>query len=752
MGQVRPSGPAHAPPLARASRWLRADARFDLSASLVVFLVAIPLSVGIAAASDAPVMAGLIAAVVGGVVAGSLGGSPLQVSGPAAGLTVVVAELVGQFGWAVTCAITVLAGVLQVALGACRVGRVALAISPTVVHAMLAGIGVTIVLGQLHVLLGGAAEATAWENVRDLPATAGSMNLAAAATGLVVIGLLVLWPRMPAKVRAVPGPLVAIVLVTVTSGLLVLDVAHVALPDDPLSAIQLPQLPEGGQWFAFAVGVATMTIIASVESLLSAVSVDKMRAGHRSDLNRELVGQGGANIASGLLGGLPVTGVIVRSSTNVRAGARTRASAVLHGVWVLLFTVLLVGLVEQVPLAALAGLLIVMGVKLVRPADIAVARKHGDLHVYLVTLGGVVLLDLLQGVLLGLAVSLLGMLRRVVWARVRVRTGDDTDEDGRPRCAVIVEGTLSFLSVPRLSRVLTQVPDGSAVQLELVVDYLDHAAYEHLSGWQRSHEETGGTVAVDEIGSIPRRREGLPRWFSPWSHWQDTDVDERPLIPTQRATGSDHILRPLVAGAREYDRTGAPALRPHLRKLAGSQQPHAVFLTCADSRIVPNVITASGPGDLFTIRNVGNLVPDPGPTGDHSVHAGVLYAVRALAVPTLVVCGHSGCGGMAALLGDRTTLGQDDPMGQWLRWGEPSLSALRDGHPLGERAATDGWSEVDRLAMVNVAVQVDKLQAIPEVANTGVRVVGLFFDIPTGSLLLLDGDRIAPLADTALTG
>ncbi|GAA2985049.1 SulP family inorganic anion transporter [Actinokineospora diospyrosa] len=752
MGQLRPSGPAHAPPLRRASRWLRADARFDLSASLVVFLVAIPLSVGIAAASDAPVMAGLIAAVVGGVVAGSLGGSPLQVSGPAAGLTVVVAELVAQFGWAVTCAITVLAGVLQVVLGACRIGRVALAISPTVVHAMLAGIGVTIVLGQLHVLLGGAAEATAWENVRDLPATAGSTNLAAAAAGLVVIGLLVLWPRMPARVRAVPGPLVAIVLVTVASGLLVLDVAHVALPDDPLSAIQLPQLPDA-QWFAFAVGVATMTIIASVESLLSAVSVDKLRPGHRSDLNRELVGQGGANIASGLLGGLPITGVIVRSSTNVRAGARTRASAVLHGIWVLLFTVLLVGLVEQVPLAALAGLLIVMGVRLVRPADIAVARKHGDLHVYLITIAGVVLLDLLQGVLLGLAVSLLGMLRRVVWARVRVRTGDDTDEDGRPRCAVIVEGTLSFLSVPRLSRVLTQVPDGSAVQLELVVDYLDHAAYEHLSAWQRSHEDTGGTVAVDEIGSIPRRREGLPRWFSPWSHWQDTEPEDRLLIPTQRAIGpEDHILRPLVAGAREYHRTGAPALRPHLRKLAGSQSPHAVFLTCADSRIVPNVITASGPGDLFTIRNVGNLVPDPGPSGDQSVHAGVLYAVRALAVPTLVVCGHSGCGGMAALLGDRTTLAEDDPMGQWLRWGEPSLAALRAGHPLGERAAEEGWSEVDRLAMVNVAVQQEKLRAIPEVADTGVRVVGLFFDIPTGSLLLLDGDRIAPLADTALTG
>ncbi|WP_035304868.1 SulP family inorganic anion transporter [Actinokineospora inagensis] len=742
MGELRPSGPAHAPPSPRFRRWLRQDARFDLSSSLVVFLVAIPLSVGIAAASDAPVMAGLIAAVVGGIVAGSLGGSPLQVSGPAAGLTVVVAGLVGQFGWAVTCAITALAGLLQVALGACRVGRAALAISPTVVHAMLAGIGVTIVLGQLHVLLGGAPGSTAWENLSTLPATVAALNPVAAAVGLVVIAMLVLWPRLPAPVRGTPAPLVAIVLVTLVSALAAFDVALVALPDNPLSAIQLPRLPDG-QWLAFGVGVATMTIIASVESLLSAVSVDKLRPGHRSDLDRELLGQGGANMISGLLGGLPVTGVIVRSSTNVRAGARTRASAVLHGMWVLLFTVLLVGLVEQVPLAALAGLLIVMGVRLVRPADLRAARGHGELHVYVVTIVGVVALNLLEGVLIGLAVSLLGVLRQVVRARVRLEHDPDA-----PMWTVVVEGTLSFLSVPRLSRVLTRIPAGAAVRVELVVDYLDHTAYEHLATWRRQHEDTGGEVTVEEIGRGAHRHGGLPRWFSPWSHWQDTATNGAALvIPRQRENGHvDHVLRPLVTGAREYHRSGAPAMRPHLRKLAGAQSPHAVFLTCADSRIVPNVITASGPGDLFTMRNVGNLVPDAG--ADESVHAGVLYGVQVLSAPTLVVCGHSRCGGMGALLAGRPG---DDPVSRWLRWGEPSLGAWRDGHPLAATAAADGWSEVDQLAMVNVAVQLDRLAGLPEVVDSDVRLVGLFFDIPSGALLMLDGDRFSPLADQALT-
>jgi carbonic anhydrase len=478
-----------------------------------------------------------------------------------------------------------------------------------------------------------------------------------------------------------------------------------------------------------------------VESLLSAVAVDKMKPGTRTDLNRELRGQGLANIASGMVGGLPVTGVIVRSSTNVRAGARTRVSAVLHGVWLLVFSVALVGVVERIPLAALAGLLVVVGLKLVDWGNIVSALKHGELAVYAVTITCVVFLDLLQGVLIGLACALLATLRRIVWARVRVEPGDP-EPDGTPACAVVVEGTLSFLSVPRLSRVLAQVPEGAVVHLELVVDYLDHAAYDHIATWRGAHESTGGTVVVDEIGGAgptARRKPGLPvpRWFSPWSHWQRA----HPAIPRQ-GRGHD-ALRPLVTGAREYHRRGAPVLRPHLRRLAAAQQPHAMFLTCADSRVVPNVITASGPGDLFTVRNIGNLVPDPRASGDLSVHAGVQYAVDTLGVPVVMVCGHSGCGAMTALL----TGPGEDPVGRWLSWAEPSLRAYRDGHPLGGHAAADGWSEVDQLAMVNVAVQLAALRGLPVVARSGVRLVGLFFDIPTGTLLMLDeqAHRFEPL-------
>lgn len=377
-------------------RW-RGVLKYDVPASLVVFLVALPLSLGIAVASGAPVMAGLIAAVVGGVVAGAIGGSPLQVSGPAAGLTVVVAELVANFGWKVTCAITVGAGILQILFGVSRIATAALGIAPVVVHAMLAGIGITIALQQIHVLLGGKSQSSALANISELPERIGDISWADATIGVIVIVVMVGWKYLPARARKIPGPLAAIALATVLAAVLNLDVERVRLDGNFFDAISLPELPHGN-WGGFVLGVLTVALIASVESLLSAVAVDKMHDGPRSRFNRELIGQGSANMTSGLLGGLPVTGVIVRSTANVAAGARTRWSAVLHGVWVFVFAVFLTALVEQIPLAALAGLLVVIGMQLVKLAHMKTALRTGDLWVYGVTVVSVVFLNLLEGV------------------------------------------------------------------------------------------------------------------------------------------------------------------------------------------------------------------------------------------------------------------------------------------------------------------------------------------------------------------
>ncbi|MDQ4033066.1 MAG: bifunctional SulP family inorganic anion transporter/carbonic anhydrase [Actinomycetota bacterium] len=751
------------PPLARVSLHTVHDRawtvlRYDVPASLVVFLVAVPLSLGIAVATGAPVMAGLIAAVVGGIVAGVLGGSSLQVSGPAAGLTVVVADLIAKFGWGVTCAITVAAGLLQVVFGISRVARAALAISPAVVHAMLAGIGITIALGQLHVLLGGSAGSDVIANIVELPAQLINIHDQAAVIGLAVIAMLLIWPRLPRPLPSVPAPLVAVVGVTALATMLAFDVERVLLPGSLLDSLSLPDVP-GGMWGGVLIGVFTVALIASVESLLSAVAVDKMSKGGPSNFDRELVGQGAANTVSGMLGGLPITGVIVRSSTNVAAGARTRASAVLHGGWVLLFTVLLIGLIELIPLAALAGLLVVIGLRLTKLAHLRSAHRQGELVIYLITMAGVVFLNLLEGVLIGLGLSLLLVLRRVVWSVVHAQQVRPASEDDPACWRVVVEGTLSFLSVPRLTRVLAQVPAGSHVVVEMVVDFLDHAAYDHLVTWQRQHEANGGTVVVDEVG--PARRNGdegdgparrvrmpaLPRAFSPWSVWQ-----------VQHEAHDHGELHALFAGVREYHRRSAPEVLPHLEQLVDGQRPRALFLTCADSRVLPNVLTSSGPGDLFTVRNLGNLVPSPGHKSDSSVAASLEYAVHHLQVPSILVCGHSGCAAMHGLLSNRAVTGS---LGRWLRWGLPSLAALRSGHPVGVAAAAEGRDEVDQLSMVNVACQVDMLNmhpAVRDAVSSGrVQVAGLFLDIRTARLLLLDsaGDpaaRFVPVPDDQLPG
>ena len=486
------------------------DIRRDLPASLVVFLIAVPLSLGIALASDAPIIAGLIGAIVGGIVTGLLAGSPLQVSGPAAGLTVVVAGFVHDFGWETMCLITACAGALQFVLGYFKVARGAMMIAPAVVHGMLAGIGVTIALAQLHVVLGGSPASAPIANIAALPAQLMSMNVSAALLGLLTMALLVVWNRMPiAALKRIPGPLLAVAVATVVSMLTVADVARVDLPDTfALTALKPPT-----DWGAFAIAVVTVAVIASVESLLCAVATDKLHTGARSNLDKELSAQGAGNFVSGLLGGLPVTGVIVRSSVNINALAATRWSAIFHGIWVLLFTLFLGSVIESIPLAVLAGLLVHTGVNLVNLHHIQELRKHNQVLIYFATVLGVVGLNLLAGVGIGLGLSVFFVLRKLSQI-------DISSEQRDGRWHVVVAGTLTFATVPKLMSELGKLPATSPVYIDLAVDFIDHSAFEALHGWRLGHERAGGTVDIDETHDewygpahrgTPRRHRQLKR-------------------------------------------------------------------------------------------------------------------------------------------------------------------------------------------------------------------------------------------------
>ncbi|MGW0519747.1 SulP family inorganic anion transporter [Crossiella sp. NPDC003009] len=750
--------PVHSPPGVRSGNRLLSLLRHDLPASLVVLLTAVPLSLGIAAASGAPLMAGLIAAVVGGVVAGSLSGAPLQISGAATGLTVIVAGLVHQYGFAATAGITVAAGLLQLLLGLSRIGRAALSLSPAVVHGLLAGIGVVIAISQLHVVLGGQPQTSVLANLRDLPAQLAAHHDSAFLIGLIAIAVLLLWPRLP-RVRLVPAALVAVALATAVAWIFRLDLPRVDLPEQPLAAFTLPVLPEGTP-SGIALSVLLVAAVASVESLLSAVAVDRLHTGPRADLDRELVAQGVANMASGALGGLPIAGGIVRSSTNVAAGARSRASTILHGLWVAAFVLVLAGLLERIPLAALAAVLVVSGVQLVRLSHMRELWRHREFPVYAVTFAGVVFLDLVQGVTLGILLALALALYRLTHATIRV----NPPAEGEDTWSVSVRGSLVFLGVARLTSELHRVPERAKVLLTLHVDYLDHAAYEAIHGWCRTHERLGGAVTVSEDHgdtwfhraqhSRAEQRRSLPgpllRWFAPWSVWQRRDGDSATaLIPRPRAA-SGALDDSMLLGVHEFERSCAPLARPFFAELANGQSPRQLFVTCADSRVVPNLITTSGPGDLFTLRNIGNLVPrhDEGPA-DASVGATVEYAVDVLKVAAIVVCGHSDCGAMKAGLSGAVRTGSR--LAEWLRHIQPSLIRF---HAVEEEA---GLAAHDRLSVANVAQQLDNLMTFPVVREAvlagRLNLIGMFFDIAGPRMYLVDQQtgRLTPVTSGATT-
>ncbi|MGW5279422.1 SulP family inorganic anion transporter [Streptomyces collinus] len=738
--------PPHGPPAAGRRRFRVEGA--DLSASVAVFLIALPLSLGIALATGAPLQAGLVAAAVGGLVAGRLGGCPLQVSGPAAGLTVVTADLIHRYGWRTTCGITVLAGLAQLGLGCLRVARGALAVSPAVVHGMLAGIGVTIAVAQLHIVLGGSPDSSVLANLEALPAQLARLDPAAVSMSALTLTLLLAWPRIPGRagrlLRRIPAALVAVAGATATAALSGLALPRVGLPS--WSSHALAGLPEGPV-LGVAAAVLTTTLVCSVQSLLGAVAVDKLVAARpgsahvgRSNLDRELLGQGVANIASGTLGGLPVAGVAVRSTANVNSGAVSRNSTMLHGVFVVVAALLMVPLLERIPLASLAALVMAVGIQMVSLHHIRTVTRHREVLVYAATTLGVVFLGVLAGVALGVAVAVALALHRLTRTRI---THDQKEGVHR----VHVRGQLTFLAVPRLSRALHLVPQGAHAVVELDGSFMDHAAYESLQDWQNSHTARGGSAELTGRRAAVRTAGPAPAAVCrcrPWTPWRNhrtcfTGASPGPAAPAVPAA------QELARGISSFQRNTAPLVREELARLAREgQRPSQLFLTCADSRLVTSMITASGPGDLFVVRNVGNLVPPPGEEhGDDSVAAAIEYAVEVLKVRSITVCGHSGCGAMQALLaagpGDAAT-----PLKRWLRHGLPSLTRMAEDHRAGTRLAGRAAADaVERLCLTNVVQQLDHLRAHGPVARAlaagALELHGMYFHVGEAQAYLLDG-------------
>ena len=489
----------------------------DLLGSVVVFLVALPLCMGIAIASGMPPAAGLITGIIGGVVVGFIAGSPLQVSGPAAGLAVLVFELVRQHGIAALGPVVLLAGLIQIAAGLCRAGVWFRMCSPAVVAGMLSGIGVLIVASQLHVLMDAVPKARGLENFAALPgavidAVQGTNgSLAAMGVGAVTIAIMLGWEKLrPAKLRFVPGALLAVVAVTGVVQLMGLSVKKVDVPSHLMAAITMPS------WSSMAgllepsllIAALTFAFIASAETLLSAAAVDRMHDGVRTKYDRELTAQGVGNMLCGLLGALPMTGVIVRSAANVQAGSATRMAAVLHGVWILVFALLLPWLLRMTPVACLAGILVYTGIKMVNFKQVKALAIYGrgTAWIYVATTVAIVATDLLAGVLVGFALSLF----RLALHSARLKVGlDHHDEPGT--ASLRLEGSATFLRVPSVARTLERVPPNT--RLKLVVDQLHHvdqACLELLREWGRNASSRGCELVVD-WQQLNQRVEGVRR-------------------------------------------------------------------------------------------------------------------------------------------------------------------------------------------------------------------------------------------------
>lgn len=480
-----------------------ANLRHDVPASVVVFLVALPLCLGIAVASDAPPLAGLITGIVGGLVVAWASSSALAVSGPAAGLATIVAAAIavpaqGGLGYEGLLLAVVLAGVFQIGLGFAKAGLVAYYFPSSVIKAMLAGIGIILILKQIpHATgfdgdwegdltlfhAGILEEAAAWQAaLSHVGSFFDAIHLGASIIALLGLAVLVIWPRIPGvkDIRWLPAPLVVVVL-----GVVVNQVFLAAAPDLAMRGAHLVQLPTGGvtelvsemslpafgrigDWDIWT-SAFTIAIIASIETLLCIEAIDKLDPYKRTTpTNRELKAQGLGNILSGMVGGLPMTAVIVRGSANIQSGARTRMSAFLHGALLLAAVVLLPWAMNLIPLAALAAVLLHVGYKLARVELFRhMLRQSADQWApFLITIVAIVFTDLLKGVGIGLAVAVFFLLRNNLKVPYFIHHREQHEESDGQHIRIELSEDVSFLNKASVNKVLHELPDHSVVEID----------------------------------------------------------------------------------------------------------------------------------------------------------------------------------------------------------------------------------------------------------------------------------------------
>lgn len=494
---------------------LFSELKYDFPAGLVVFLVAVPLCLGIALASGAPLFSGIIAGIVGGTVVALASGSPLGVSGPAAGLAVIVLTAIQNLGYEAFLLAVVIAGVIQILLGFAKAGVIGYFFPSSVIKGMLSGIGLIIILKQIPHAFGydSAPEGEfAFQQVDGETTFSALEHMFSAITpgalliSVLSLAILLLWQRpFMKKIKVfniVQGPLVVVVLGIVLQSVM----AGTAWGLDPEHLVSLPiaegwseftslfTLPAFSQWNNPAVWVTafTIAIVASLETLLCVEATDKLDPYKRlTPTNRELKAQGLGNFVSGLVGGLPVTQVIVRSSANIQSGGKTKAAAFIHGLMLLGSVLAIPVVLNMIPLASLAAILIIVGFKLAKPSLFKEMYAQGvkQFIPFMVTIVGILLTDLLVGIGIGLAVAIFYILLNNYKTPYFV-------EDKRKDHGVIhleLAEDVSFLNKASVLLSLKKLPENSKVIIDasqtlhidydikdILIDFKANAAYKHI--------------------------------------------------------------------------------------------------------------------------------------------------------------------------------------------------------------------------------------------------------------------------------
>ncbi|MGF7081806.1 SulP family inorganic anion transporter [Mucilaginibacter sp. UYCu711] len=502
----------------------------DLPSSIVVFLVALPLCLGIALASGAPLFSGILTGIIGGVVVGALSGSQLSVAGPAAGLTVIVFNAINGLGSFETFLLAVLlAGVIQITLGIIKAGTIGNYFPSAVIEGMLAAIGIILIMKQFPHAVGYDADFEGDEAFKQLDQNntfsgilraLSKINYGTTIIAAVSILLLIYWPKFK-KLAVVPAPLL-VVLAGVILGL-VFNGTDLALRDKQF--VHIPIVNNAAEFFSLfkspnfsAIGnkevwitAATIAIVASLETLLSLEAVDKLDPIKRiSPTNRELVAQGAGNIISGLLGGLPMTAVIVRSSANVNAGARTKMSAIIHGVLLLLSLLFIPAAINYIPLSCLAAILLVTGYKLARISLFKHMWHQGlpQFIPFVVTIVAVVLTDLLIGVGIGMLVGIFYILRTNMRNPFFYHISDSADHK---IITIVLAEEVSFLNKAAIQITLTNLPK----ETEVIIDgtnsrYIDPDVLEIIHNYKHNAYTKAiivQLVAIKDHYDVPKLKE-----------------------------------------------------------------------------------------------------------------------------------------------------------------------------------------------------------------------------------------------------